>query len=138
MPVFVIFLLVVEQPKVSGLSFRLAMSHFSLRGWRICSIPPLCFLAPRPFPSAKTGAVLTAPGHSLLPAPSCAVTSEVLGSAEGAAAVWMPCGNVCKFDRELSASLVPVSSLKHRGPCAKFLALLLLLVFPAFFSVDVH
>lgn len=134
-PVFVIFLL-VELPKVSGLSFRLAMSHFSLRGWRICSVPHLCFLAPRPFP--LWGAVLPAPGHSLLPAPSCAVVSEVLGSAEGAAAVWMPCGNVCKSDRELSASLVPVSSLKHRGPCAKFLALLLLLVFPAFFSVDVH
>lgn len=49
-PVFVIFLL-VELPKVSGLSFRLAMSHFSLLGWRICSVPHLCFSAPRPFPS---------------------------------------------------------------------------------------
>lgn len=34
--------------------------------------------------------------------------------------------------------MVPVSSFMHGGSCAKFLALLLLLVFPALFSVDVH
>lgn len=45
---------------------------------------------------------------------------------------------MCADLREPRASLVPVSFFMHGGSCAKILALLLLLAFPAFFFVDVH
>lgn len=51
--------------------------------------------------------------------------------------VWGHPDALCANMRELRASLVPVSFFMHRGSCAKISALLLLLVFPAFF-VNVH
>lgn len=95
------------------------------------------FLAPRPFPSAKPPAVLTASDHSLLPGPSYVLTPELLGGAGGLG----PSGCLVAIFanlREPRALLVPLSSYMRRGSCAKFLALLLLLVFTVFFSVDVH
>lgn len=85
--IFGVFLLSVELPEglLPGLPFKLAISHFSLWRWKNSSAPTLCFLAPGSFPSAKTWRCLHGPVS--LSGPSCTVTPELLGGAEGAGAI---------------------------------------------------